>query len=117
MSFKTELFEKKDPIEKLEASKSSIKDFFNDLLNEKSLLIILLWWAEFPVREKDFSKIETKNNICINFFCYENKLTFPIYKPNQEFENSMDLLLLIDENKSHYEYIKDFDRFMIHKMF
>ena len=27
----------------------------------------------------------------------------------------MDLLLLIDENKSHYMYIKDFDKFMIHK--
>ena len=27
----------------------------------------------------------------------------------------MDLLLLIDENKSHYVYIKDFDRFMFHK--
>ena len=27
----------------------------------------------------------------------------------------MDLLLLIDENKSHYLYIKDFDRFMFHK--
>ena len=23
------------------------------------------------VREKDFSKIETKNNICINVYCYE----------------------------------------------
>ena len=27
----------------------------------------------------------------------------------------MDLLLLIDENKSHYLYIKDFDIFMFHK--
>ena len=27
----------------------------------------------------------------------------------------MDLLLIIDENKSHYEYIKDFDSFMFHK--
>ena len=27
----------------------------------------------------------------------------------------MDLLLIIDENKPHYVYIKDFDRFMIHK--
>ena len=26
-----------------------------------------------------------------------------------------DLLLLIDDNKSHYVYIKDFDRFMFHK--
>ena len=56
-----------------------------------------------------------KNNICINVFCYENKLTFPIYISDQKFENSMDLLLIIDENKSHYVYIKDFDRFMFHK--
>ena len=68
-----------------------------------------------PVREKDFSKTETKNNICINVFCYENRMTFPIYISNQKFENSMDLLLTIDENKSHYVYIKDFDRFMFHK--
>ena len=30
----------------------------------------------FPIREKDFSKIETENNICINVFCYENKPVF-----------------------------------------
>ena len=27
----------------------------------------------------------------------------------------MDLLLLIGENKSHYVYVKDFDRFIFHK--
>ena len=27
---------------------------------------------EFPVQEKDFWKIEVKNNICINVFVYEN---------------------------------------------
>ena len=27
----------------------------------------------------------------------------------------MDLLLLIGDDKSHYVYIKDFDRFMSHK--
>ena len=31
----------------------------------------------FRVEEKDFSKIETKTNICINVFNYENRLTFP----------------------------------------
>ena len=65
--------------------------------------------------EKDFGNIETKNNICINVFCYENKLTFPIYISDQDFENSIDLLLVINENKSLYVYIKDFDRFMFHK--
>ena len=71
--------------------------------------------VEFPVDKEDFSKIETKNNICINVFCYENKLTFPIYNSDQKFENSMDLSLIIDKNKSHYVYIKDFNRFMFPK--
>ena len=31
-----------------------------------------------------------------------------------EFEDSMDLLLLIDDDKWHYVYIKDLDRFMFH---
>ena len=70
---------------------------------------------EFPVQEKDFSKIEMKNNICINVFGYENEMVFPIYVLDQEFQDSMDLLLLIDDNKSRYVYIKDFDRFMFHK--
>ena len=64
-----------------------------------------------PMREKDFSKIEKKSNICINVFCYENKLVFPIYISDQKFENSMDLLLVTDGDKSHYVYIKGFDRF------
>ena len=57
---------------------------------------------EFSVEEKNFSKTEKKNNIYINVFF-------------QKFENSIDLLLVIDENKSHYVHIKDFDRFMFHK--
>ena len=49
-------------------------------------------------------------------FGYENGLVFPIYVSDQKFEDSMDLLLLIDDDKSHYVYIKDFNRFMFHKM-
>ena len=69
----------------------------------------------FPVREKDFSKIEIKNNICINVICYENRLTFPIYNANQKFENSLDLLLVIDGDQSYYVHINDFNRFMFHR--
>ena len=69
----------------------------------------------FPVQDKDFYKIEVKNNICINVFGYENELVFPIYVSDQKFEDSMDLLLLIDDDKSHYVYVKDFNRFMFHK--
>ena len=66
----------------------------------------------FPVREKDFSKIEKKNNIYINVFCYENKQVFPIYVSDQKFENSMNLLLVIDGDISHYVYLEGFNRFM-----
>ena len=34
ISYNAELVQKKDPIKQLEASKSSIKDLFSDLLNE-----------------------------------------------------------------------------------
>ena len=66
---------------------------------------------ELPVQEKDFSKIEVTNNICINMFGYENgfgyenELVFPIYVSDKKFEDSMDLLLLNDNNISYYVYI------------
>ena len=67
------------------------------------------------MKEKDFDKIDIKNNICINAFGYKNGLVFPIYVLGQKFKDSMDLLLLIDGDKSHYVYIKDCNRFMFHK--
>ena len=48
-------------------------------------------------------------------FCYEHKMLFPIYVSDKRFENSMDLLLLIYDNKSHYVCIKYSDRFMFYK--
>ena len=67
------------------------------------------------MQEKDFSKIEVKKNISINVFRYENGLVFLIYVLDQKFEDSMDFLLLLDDDKSYYVYIKDFDRFMFQK--
>ena len=67
------------------------------------------------MQQKDFNIIEVKNTICINVFGYENGLVFPTCVSYQKFDDSMDLLLLIDDDKSHYVYIKDFDRFMFHK--
>ena len=33
----------------------------------------------FPVSKKDYYKIEVQNKICINVFCYENKILYPVY--------------------------------------
>ena len=45
-------------------------------------------------------------------FGYKDELVFPIYVSNQKLEDTMDLLLLNNDDKSHYVHIKDFNRFM-----
>ena len=69
----------------------------------------------FPVSEKNYSKIQVQNKICINVFSYENKVVYPVCLTNHKFSNSTDLLSISDKFKSHYVYIKDFDRFMFNK--
>ena len=51
-----------------------IKNIDRDFANNLNYVGI-----EFPVQEKDFSKIEVQNNICVNVFGYENGLVFPVY--------------------------------------
>ena len=67
------------------------------------------------MQENNFIKIEVQNNISINVFGCENKLVFAIYGSNKKYKDAMDLLVLIEDNRSHYVYIKDFNRFMFHK--
>ena len=69
----------------------------------------------FPVSKKEYYKTKVQNKICINLFGYENKVVYPVYSSDQEFSDSMDLLLISDKFKSHYVYVKDFDRFMFNK--
>ena len=43
---------------------------------------------EFPVSKKDFSKIEKKYiYICMNVFCHENNLVYPVHISDEKFEN------------------------------
>ena len=64
----------------------------------------------FPASKKDYCKTKVQNKICINV------VVFPVYLSDQKFSDSMDLLLISDKFKSHYMYIKDFDRFMFNKI-
>ena len=59
----------------------------------------------FPVSKKDYCRIETQNKICINVFCYDNKLTYPVYLSDQKYNDNMDLLWISNKFKSHYVYI------------
>ena len=70
--------------------------------------------VEFLIARKANSNIE-KKNVCVNVFCYENNLVYPVHISDQKFKGSMDFLLITDENKSRYVYIKDFNRFVCNK--
>ena len=48
----------------------------------------------FPVSKRDNSKIEQKNNICINVLCYD--LVYPAHVSHEKCEIFMDVLLIID---------------------
>ena len=45
----------------------------------------------FAVSRTDISKIERKNNFCINVFCYKNDLVYHVHISKEKIENSMDL--------------------------
>ena len=70
----------------------------------------------FPVSKKDNCKIEMLDKICINVFCYENKVVYPFYLSDQKFDDSMDLLLISNKFVSHYVYIIDFNRLCLIKL-
>ena len=74
-----------------------------------------MMWLGFLFEKKILARLKKRTIFALIVFCYKNKLVFPIYVSNQKFEKSMDLSLIIDSDKSHYVYIKDFDRFMFHK--
>ena len=70
----------------------------------------------FPVLKKDHGKIKTLNKICVNVFCYENKVIYSVYLSNLCFNDSIDLLLISNNfTSSHYVNIKDFNRPMFNK--
>ena len=66
----------------------------------------------FLCKKKTLTRLKRKTIFALNVFGYENRLTFPIYNSSQKFENSMNLLQIFHGDRSHYVYIKDFDRFV-----
>ena len=65
---------------------------------------------KFHVKVKDVGVIEDKNEICINVFSYEEKIVCPIHVCKKEFDDCMNVLMIHEGDKSHYVYIKDFNR-------
>ena len=69
---------------------------------------------DFPMKTDDYELLDKKLQMNVNVFCYENNI-YPIHiskKPNTHVSN---VLLLINEEKSHYVFIKDLDELMYSK--
>ena len=68
----------------------------------------------FPIKARDYQTVEERFSINVNVFGYENSV-FPLYVPKKSNEQVLNVLLLSNDEKSHYLFIKDFNRLMYSK--
>ena len=65
----------------------------------------------FPMKARDYELVEERFNINVNVFGYQNKV-FPLYVSKKSNEQVLNVLLISNGEKSHYAFIKDFNRLM-----
>ena len=63
------------------------------------------------MKARDYEIVEERFNINVNVFGYQNKV-FPLYVSKKSNEQVLNVLLISNEEKSHYVFIKDFNRLM-----
>ena len=68
----------------------------------------------FPMKARDYELVEESFNINVDAFGYENRV-FPLYVSKKSNEQVLNVLLISNEEKSHYVFIKDFNRLMYSK--
>ena len=92
---------------------STYKKYFDEIIQPEDI--------KYPIDiQNDIPKFEKLNNIKINVFIYNgsyeedydrNKITI-LYNNMDRNENTINLLLLEDENKEHFVWIKDLSKLM-----
>ena len=65
----------------------------------------------FPLDINDYKKIEDRFQMQVNVSGYENKV-YPLYISKKIYNQTLNLLLITEKDKSHYVFIKDFTRLM-----
>ena len=66
------------------------------------------------MKARDYEVVEERFNSNVNIFGYENKV-FPLYVSKKSNEQVLNALLVSNEEKSHYAFIKDFNRLVYSK--
>jgi uncharacterized protein YcgL (UPF0745 family) len=80
--------------------------------------IINMCGIEYLVKVTSFEKFEHQNHVGINVYCYtdnnnnsdEKPFIYPIYVSKKDSFKAINLLLLQNEDQSHYCLIKNFNR-------
>ena len=75
---------------------------------------------DFPLSVKQVEKVEKQNNISVNVFGYESEnegkpLIFPLHITKTDKLHHVNLLLITEEDKTHYVYIKSMSRLLNHR--
>ncbi|KAF4529325.1 hypothetical protein B566_EDAN017613 [Ephemera danica] len=67
----------------------------------------------FPTTLKDIKKFEQDNDITVNVFSLDEEgKVYPVRVAETEKDDHRDLLIIQDEENTHYTYIKDFNRLL-----
>ena len=59
-------------------------------------------------------KIGDRFQMQVNVFGYENKV-YPLYISKKSYNQTLNLLLITEKDKSHYVFVKDFNRLILSK--
>ena len=65
----------------------------------------------FPLDINDYEKVEDRLQMQVNVFGYENK-GYPLHISKKSYNQKLNLSLITEKDKSHYAFIKDFNRLM-----
>ena len=68
----------------------------------------------FSLDINDYEKIEDRLQMQVNVFGYENKV-YPLYISKKSYNQTLNLILITEKEKSHYVFIEDFNRLMFSK--
>ena len=66
------------------------------------------------MKTHDYELIEERSEMNVNVFCYENKI-YPLYISKKSNTQVLTVLLITNQEKSHFVFIEDFDGLMYSK--
>ena len=67
---------------------------------------------DFPLDINDYELIEDRFEMNVYIFGYDNNV-YPLYVSKKYYDQVLTLLLITQDAKSHYVFIKDFSKLMI----